>query len=1010
MIKSLPYRRAAWLSALVLALSLGGACSDSRNELSSSLDEAWWQPASPAEGGEVGIKRSPSDARTYRYVTLDNGIRVLVISDPDADKAAAALNVNVGSFQNPDGRDGLAHFLEHMLFLGTDTFPEADAYQKFISEHGGQHNAYTSLEDTNYFFDVDATHLFAALDRFSRFFVAPLFDEAYVERERNAVESEFRLKIKDDSRREWEVFGEQLNPAHPLARFSVGDLQTLADRDNDLVRDDLLEFYKQYYSADRMVLAVLGKESLDELEGAVRERFSAVPRTDVVAGQGKARDVKQEAGSSKLPFKSAVRLPFELHIQPVQEKHSLSVVFPVASVEPYWRTKPATYWGHLLGDESEGSLLAHLKRAGLAEGLGAGLAFDTQQGTVFALTIDLTPMGIKQKDQVLDRLFAWLNLARQQGVEKWRFDELANLQHTKFRFAEKYDPAAYVQQLSAGLGHYPPEEVLRGGYLLSEFDKNVLTDFMDQLTADNAVIMLVAPGTDLPTEQPDNDQPDNDRSGGASPDSEQSHINQAVRISARYEAPYHVVALADSTRDRWLKAKDKTLSLAPPNPYLAHTYPVSDKGGANINPIRLENKSGAVVWHYTDQQFGSPRSVFEAELATPALRSCRNAAEADLYVEIVKNALDTKTYQARLAGLNYSLFRWRNGLKLGISGYTERQSVLLQQVLSAMASPQWDEAVFDRLKATLIREWRNSSKQWPIQQLFGELQPLVKGECNDRVLADGLADVTLEDIRNFHRDLYSVGHAEFYAGGVLNAEQVLDMVSATMATLKLGKSGDAALFEAIAKLPEQAITHGLAVDHNDRSVLLYVQGDEDTLAERALMAMINAVVEAPFYTDMRTEKQLGYAVGARLMHMNRVPGIVFFIQSPQSSVPDLKQEIDNFLVSFEQTSAALSEADLNRFKSALLANIEEKPKNLAEQVGRHQESTYLGYDNFEFRDQLVEQIESITPASLLAAYQRLFIEGSRQLWLVTRQQDAAESKSAGESLLGSGDGVYAYPE
>tara|TARA_R110000787_G_scaffold102680_5_gene208742 strand:+ start:4642 stop:7611 length:2970 start_codon:yes stop_codon:yes gene_type:complete len=989
MTKSLLYRRAAWLLALVLALSLG-ACSDSRNELSSSLDDAWWQAASPAEGGEVGIKRSPSDARTYRYVTLDNGLRVLVISDPDADKAAAALNVNVGSFQNPDDRDGLAHFLEHMLFLGTDTFPEADAYQKFISEHGGQHNAYTSLEDTNYFFDVDATHLFAALDRFSRFFVAPLFDEAYVERERNAVESEFRLKIKDDSRREWEVFGEQLDPAHPLARFSVGDLQTLADRDNDLVRDDLLEFYKQYYSADRMVLAVLGKESLDELEGAVRERFAAVPRTDVVAGQDNERDLRQEARSSKLPFKSALRLPFELHIQPVQEKHSLSVVFPVASVEPYWRTKPATYWGHLLGDESEGSLLAHLKQAGLAEGLGAGLAFDTQQGTVFALTIDLTPMGVKQKEQVLDRLFAWLNLARQQGVEKWRFDELANLQHTKFRFAEKYDPATYVQQLSAGLRHYPPEEVLRGGYLLSEFDKQVLTDFMGQLTAANAVITLVAPGTDLADKQ--------------------SGINPATQISARYEAPYHVVALADSTRDRWLKAKDKTLSLAPPNPYLARTYPVSDKGGPNISPIRLENKSGAVVWHYTDQQFGSPRSVFEAELATPALRSCRNAAEADLYVEIVKNALDTKTYQARLAGLNYSLFRWRNGLKLGITGYTERQSVLLQQVLSAMASPRWDEAVFDRLKATLIREWRNSSKQWPIQQLFGELQPLVKGECNDRVLADGLADVTLEDIRNFHRELYSVGHAEFYAGGVLNAEQVRDMVSATMTTLKLGISGDAALFEAIAKLPEQAITHGLAVDHDDRSVLLYVQGDEDTLTERAQMAVINAIVEAPFYTDMRTEKQLGYAVGARLMHMNRVPGIVFFIQSPQSSVSDLKQEISNFLVSFEQTPDTLSDADLTRFKSALLANIEEKPKNLAEQVGRHQESTYLGYDNFEFRDQLAEQIKAITPASLLAAYQRLFIDGSRQLWLVTRQQDAVESKSAGESLLGGGDGVYAYPE
>ena len=114
-------------------------------------DPTWWQPAPAADGGDVGIYRSPTDDRHYRYLRLANGLQVVLISDPGEDKGAAALSVAVGSFDNPQEWPGLAHFLEHMLFLGTEKYPEPGAYQAFISAHGGSHNAYTSLARTSYF-------------------------------------------------------------------------------------------------------------------------------------------------------------------------------------------------------------------------------------------------------------------------------------------------------------------------------------------------------------------------------------------------------------------------------------------------------------------------------------------------------------------------------------------------------------------------------------------------------------------------------------------------------------------------------------------------------------------------------------------------------------------------------------------------------------------------------------------------------------------------------------------
>lgn len=97
---------------------------------------------------------------------------------------------------DPDELPGLAHFLEHMLFLGTEKYPEEDAYRKFIHEHGGSCNAFTSYEFTNFHFEVSPAHLVEALDHFAQFFISPLFTISATDRELNAVNNEYLSKLK----------------------------------------------------------------------------------------------------------------------------------------------------------------------------------------------------------------------------------------------------------------------------------------------------------------------------------------------------------------------------------------------------------------------------------------------------------------------------------------------------------------------------------------------------------------------------------------------------------------------------------------------------------------------------------------------------------------------------------------------------------------------------------------------------------------------------------------------
>ena len=141
---------------------------------------------------ETPIIKSPSDQRDYLCIALPNHLRCILISDPDTDKSAMSLTVNIGAALDPKPYHGLAHFLEHMLFMGTEKYPSENEYSQFISDHAGYTNAWTSLTQTNYSFEVGNDGFLGALDRFAQFFISPLMKQDSVDREVQAVDSEYQ--------------------------------------------------------------------------------------------------------------------------------------------------------------------------------------------------------------------------------------------------------------------------------------------------------------------------------------------------------------------------------------------------------------------------------------------------------------------------------------------------------------------------------------------------------------------------------------------------------------------------------------------------------------------------------------------------------------------------------------------------------------------------------------------------------------------------------------------------
>ena len=147
----------------------------------------------------VEIVKAKVDKRCYKYLKLDNGIQCMLIHDPEADMSAASLDVKVGAALDPKDYMGTAHFLEHMLFQGSEKYPNESEYMEHMKNNGGRCNAFTSKTNTNYHFECSNEAFAEGVDRMSQFFISPMFSKDSADREVNAVDSEYNMSLQVDA-------------------------------------------------------------------------------------------------------------------------------------------------------------------------------------------------------------------------------------------------------------------------------------------------------------------------------------------------------------------------------------------------------------------------------------------------------------------------------------------------------------------------------------------------------------------------------------------------------------------------------------------------------------------------------------------------------------------------------------------------------------------------------------------------------------------------------------------
>jgi insulysin len=388
---------------------------------------------------------------------LLNQVEMLIIHDPDTDKAGAAMDVNVGNFSDDQDMQGMAHAVEykprvlfslqeanfsrHLLMMGTKKYPVENDYQQYLSAHNGSYNGYTFATSTNYYFEVDTDALSGALDRFAQFFIEPLFLASTLGRELKAVDSEHRDNISDDSMRILQLQKSTSNPNHPWSYFNNGtfDVLKIAPEARGVnVRDKFMEFREGHYSANRMKLVILGREPLDVLEAWAAELFMDVPN----------KNLPQNSWKTELPLRPEDLLT-QYFARPVMDWRWVDLEFPFLDETFLFESQPSRYLCHLIGHRGPGSIYSYLDSKGWVTRVYASMS-SVCPGTqgLFICRIFLTEKGLQHYRDIVKVFFHYVLLLRDPPQE-WIFTELETLADLAFNFKQKMAVSTLTTQTSA---------------------------------------------------------------------------------------------------------------------------------------------------------------------------------------------------------------------------------------------------------------------------------------------------------------------------------------------------------------------------------------------------------------------------------------------------------------------------------------------------------------------------------------------------------------------------------
>ncbi|KAI0273475.1 Metalloenzyme, LuxS/M16 peptidase-like protein [Gloeopeniophorella convolvens] len=955
------------------------------------------------------IQKSQQDDREYRLIRLDNGLQAMLVHDAGADKAAASLDVAVGHLHDPDDMPGLAHFCEHLLFMGTEQFPKENEYSEFLSRNNGSSNAFTATMNTNYYFNVATSALAGALERFSGFFHSPLFAPSGTVRELNAVDSEHKKNHQNDMWRIYQVNKHLTKPGHPWNKFGTGHKESLtraarelkekgllakkstngsavlqdkslapspipsrltspapsvSSTSSDLEASDdggpvgretrrrLVEWWSKEYCASRMRLCIIGKDSLDHLSDLAVNLFSPI----LNRGQVPLPTIPDH------PFGPQERGTI-VSVQTIMDFHAMEITFPVDEQTPHWRHKPGSYLAGLIGHEGRGSLHSYLKEKGWVTALSAGVQDLGRGFATFKITLYLSQNGFQNYRKVSTATFNYLSMLRVTDLSPSHQQEVSAISNIRFRFSEKRRPDDYAVWVSDKLAWPVPREfVIKGPQVVSEWDSEgtaqaIALRQLESLSARNSRTVLMAKKEEF------------EKVSGA----------QQWAAEPWYGTSYRVERLDDAfIREAEGPNTNSSFHLPPPNEFIPKRLEVDKREIAkpHSRPHLIYQTPRTTLWHKKDDQYWVPKAHAIIEMRTPVANESPIASVlTKLYAVLVTDALNEYSYDADLAGLTYSFEVSSLGFYVIVSGYNDKLHVLLRDVLEKANTLEVRADRLEVMKEKIKRDWENFflGQSYQLSDYYGRY---LMNERQWTILEklEVLSSITPQQVQQHMQALLSHLETKMLVAGNMYKDEAVHLAKMTEEIIPASPLTGSGPVDLSLLLPEgsnHVWSSPVPNPNEPNSALTYYvhYGPKTDRHLRVTSALLTQILSEPAFDVLRTKEQLGYIVGASAWSApgGNDTGLRIVVQSERGPVY-LEERVEAFLNHMKGVLEEMADEQFTQQKNGLERKWREAAKNLNEEVNRYWVHIDSGYLDFLRRNEDADFLQAVTKDDVLSLF------------------------------------------
>jgi len=511
---------------------------------------------------KIEIIKPQNDTRNFKVITLENGIKCILIQDILLDKSYVISSINTGSLADKQYYQGIAHLLEHMCFITSKKYKETNYLEKKVNEFGGDTNAFTAAEFTVYYLNVYHNYLDNILDIFVDFLYNAELKEDYIYNEIKNVDSEHQKNMSND---EWRFY----NLKHMLANkksnyhgFFTGSKKTLNKKD---IQEKIMDFYKKYYLPDNICISIISNKSIDDLTKIANDKLNKIKSENKTINH---------ITYNKFFYKNVRKKAFCMNS--LGFINTINYLFETKNTKNYLHTKIFDVLSHLLNSPKVNNINDYLLNLGYIYYLSS--IYD--EDGVFQIKISLTNKGLKNLDKIDGYLRYTLNYYFNQN-----WTNIIKYYKKQYNFIfnnlEKHDTLDLGIILTQNLAIYEQEQIYSGNYLINKeySNKKIINIFKKYINFDKCLQIIV----------------------------KHNFNENNMIIDPNYKTEYKQVNFIESI------PLEFNIDLDLNNPYL-DTKPIYIKDLSNNIPVLIKNN----IW------FGNTSNFIEPHIYCKIMFNCEN--------------------------------------------------------------------------------------------------------------------------------------------------------------------------------------------------------------------------------------------------------------------------------------------------------------------------------------------------------------------------------------------------